>query len=172
MSWTELGAGVKKDRAWRGSLAVFLLFAATGASLFCYRRSPGYVWSRLTPPHEEAAAAFFRGNREELERLAELRETLGTEERFSYTFHAREYDSFNIPAEVAAVLLTLEGKTPEGYTITLTQAEITVAIASGTNYDVYLYLGPDTAHSVKPEWEREIPLEGGWTVQTPYVVRS
>lgn len=172
MSWTEAGAGVKKGRAWRRALTVFLLLIAAGAALFRYYRSPSYVWSRVTPPHEEAAAAFFRENREELERLAELRETLGPEERFSYTFHAHEYDSLNIPAEAAAALLALEGKAPEGYTVSLTQVEITVAVASGTNYDVYLYLGPDTAHSVKAEWEREIPLEDGWTVQAPYVVRS
>ena len=139
---------------------------------FVYMRTPEYVHKYLTPRYEKEAEDYFYANKDELEQLSALKDTLGVDERYYYAFYEHVFNTPNVPEEILEILLALEEKTDAQYTLYISQYKVTVSIASGTNYDVYLFYGdPEELHGMDPESEKETTLEAGWTVQAAHVVR-
>ena len=157
-------------RKWQIAV-ILLLCGIAGLSWLLYdrlvtRRSPEYIHTHVTPPYEEKARDYYDAHAGELARLAALLPELADGECYDYPDGA----GAEIPAELLSVLEELE--CPDS--IRLTRDEILIWIASGTCFDVYLVYGDagGAYYGVSPEWEKSAPLEDGWSIQAPYVLRG
>ncbi len=145
---------------------------------FIYKRTPEYVHENLTPPYEEEAEEFFYEHEAELFELAEMQEELDSGANYLYEFNLGPNAESNIqdrqdavPHEILSVLQRIENKTDCTYSIGISQGQIRVWICSSTNFDVYLYHGEIKHHSMTGD-DKTTQLEGGWTIEAPYQIRS
>lgn len=131
-------------------------------------RSPNYVLTHLTPPYEQEAVEYFEENKPLLHRLVLAQGQVDRGEYFTYAFHYSQYNSQEIPAEAEGILRDLEMNTQADYTMTFSDREIVIMIATGTHYDVRLCRAYDYDGG---EHQKTTPLEDRWEVRANYVIR-
>lgn len=140
--------------------------------VFIYMRTPEYIHCHVTPIYEEEAKEYFQENKEQFLQLSTLLKQMNTSENYyySHTFSALTSDTGETSREISNVLTKLEASTEKNYTVTIAHSNIQVLIKSGTNFDVFLYYGDFYKYSENGHKKTE--LEGGWTIDAFYTVRS
>lgn len=134
-----------------------------------YTKSPQYVHAHLTPIYEREAIDFFEENKALLIHLSNFSNDLTT--TYQYTFNAQS-EIEGIPEDIAKLLSEIEAKTDKCYFLKISQGSIRIEVAHGANFRVLLYYEPSSLHGMKSEWEKTYLLEKGWTVESPYIIRS
>jgi len=148
-----------------------ILIAIGMISGVLYQRSPDNVFSHLTPPYEEAAQDFFAKTKDELLQLAALHPTVG-DNYYLYYLNMPEMNQEEFPDDILDILTAIEEKTDENYAISISNVNIDISIASGTNYNVLLYYGVPMLHAMDQEQEKSIDLGDGWLLKVGYIVRG
>lgn len=137
------------------------------------RRSPEYIHAHVTPTYEEKARDYYDAHAGELARLVALLPELMEGRRYDYPCRSGETD---VPEAMLGILEELWQEDWEHpCSICLTRENIDIWFATGTCFDVCLVYGDSdgTAYGGSmPDWEKNIPLERGWMIQAPYILRG
>jgi len=151
-------------------LLILCLFALASA----YIRSPEYVHQHLTPLYEQEAKCFYFENEDVLLELIDAIDKLDPNTWYMYTLHigSMQDNPQEIPDSLARIFLKLEERTAQPYSISIIHGTSTIAIKSGSYFEVYLYYGYNQLHSLKPEWDKQIDLTSGWEIHSPYIIRA
>ena len=131
-------------------------------------RRPAYIHEFITPAYIEEAEDFYSANKDLLNQLSELQDTVEGDTRYYYTFHEHTFNTPYIPNEFLDVLRELESNTNEVYPVIINQYYVEVSFANHTDYQVFMYHGAAEFFGMD-DMEKETILENGWTIQAPFI---
>ena len=131
-------------------------------------RRPAYIHEFITPAYIEEAEDFYSANKDLLNQLSELQDTVEGDTRYYYTFHEHTFNTPYIPKEFLDILLKLESNTNESYFVSINRHNVKVRFADHTDYQVFMYHGAAEFFGMD-DMEKETILENGWTIQAPFI---
>ena len=131
-------------------------------------RRPAYIHEFITPAYIEEAEDFYDENKDLLNQLSELQDTVEGDTRYYYVLNEHTLNTPYIPKEFLDVLRELESNTNEVYPVIINQYYVEVSFANHTDYQVFMYDGAAEFIGMD-DMKKETILENGWTIQAPFI---